>query len=464
MHAALKIPEIILLIFDALDRNFLVNTSLVCSTWAPFALSTRWRMTQIRLKDLIPRPREPSISAVDMDSPLLASWADLPLFSIKVQNLTIDTDMSHGEAERIKESLRGRAFLPNLRRVLVRYYPPHESIATLILGGSARIEALLLGSPNGGGLQPVEKWVQLLHPNAVRQFQFFIPVPSAPFDLARFHRLRDLEIYDVEEVVTLDYEWWPTLSGLRDLRTLILETKTIIRPPTTLSTITFPLLESLTIELLETGALWLLLHSTMPSLLELITRTQFLKGPEFCELMAHLKQHSPRLVNLSVNVGVDVTFLMGTSIPTALAGFRLQQLDLAGHVDTATVPEDRVTFILQEHWTKMLENLESFSLLVSFLDETEFGKADVPLATEDTLVAILKSANKLKRLAIEVDGFDTHSFLGKLEKEYGRVPALGLHYLKLGVTKANSDYKDIEEDLRSALPGLQNVDLELWYF
>ncbi|KAG8907773.1 hypothetical protein FRB99_002272 [Tulasnella sp. 403] len=466
MHTALKIPEILLLTFDALGFENLLNPSLVCSTWAPFALSITWEKKAIWLKNWIAR-LQPSISADDTDSrlseyPLPTSWADLLRFSLKVQNIFMDADISCEEAERIKKLLQGRPFFPNARKVYMWFYTPHESVATLLLDGSTRINTFACDIPEEGDMQPVEKWVQLLHPNAVRQFQFFIPVPSAPFDLTRFHRLRDLEIYDDKGLLdALDFAWWRTFAGLQALRRLILETKAIIPPTTMPSTTTFPHLQSLELKIAETSTLMLLLHSTMPLLLELSVREPMLKGPEFCELMSHLKQHSPLLENLRVKIMVDVPFLMGNSIPTTLADFQLKGLDLTGHIHTTTIPNDRVTFVLQDQWAKMLEPLEEFVLWITFLVETETGEAitDEPVATEDTLVAILKTAKKLKRLSVEIVEFETHSFIGKLEKEYGRVPVLGLYALTLAIDNTSSDFKDIEKDLRSAFPGLKIVNI-----
>ncbi|KAG8907774.1 hypothetical protein FRB99_002273 [Tulasnella sp. 403] len=469
MHSVLKTPEILLLIFDELDGpRLLVNPCLVCSTWAPFALSVTWKKNPIRLSKWIAR-LQPPIWVNNKDShivqplaeyPLPISWADLLRFSLKVHNLIMDAKISYDEEEGIKKLLQGRPFFPNLRKVRMKSYTRHESVFPLVLGGSTCIEAFILGSLRES--VDLQKWVGMLHPNAVRQFHFYLPLPSTPFDVTRFHCLQRLVLDDDSFKTALDYEWWPTFSRLQDLRTLVWKTHTIIPPTTVPSTITFPFLRSLSLEIPGKGTLVMLLHSAIPSLLELKIRQPMLEGPEFCELMAHLTRHSPLLENLEVNIEVEAAFLMGNSIPTTLAGFQLKGLELNGLIYTTTIPDDGATFVLQDKWAKMLETLESFALSVSYMDDTEDEETSIDyssVATEDTLVAILKVANRLKKLVIEVTDFETHRFIGKLEKEFGRVPILGLTHLMMGIDYTSSDLNDIEKDLRSIFPGLRSTEI-----
>ncbi|KAG8908065.1 hypothetical protein FRB99_000509 [Tulasnella sp. 403] len=180
--------------------------------------------------------------------------------------------------------------------------------------------------------------------------------------------------------------------------------------------------------------------------------------------MAHLKQHSPSLKIAALLM--NVAFLMGDSIPSSLAGFRLTDLRLPGYIGTAAVPKDLETFALQ-HWSTFLENLESPALFMSFVEDLrrprrrgDFLDVPVPIVREETPVVMLKCAKRLQNLNIEVNGFEMHSLAEKLEKA---VLVLGLRHPSLRVVSTTADPESIKEDLKGALPGLETVKVDMWH-
>ncbi|KAG8906543.1 hypothetical protein FRB99_006657 [Tulasnella sp. 403] len=373
--------------------------------------------------------------------------AEFIRFSQKIQKLALDGvyfkeefEFSEKEVEDIKSLLQGKPLLPNLREISF-YYAPLEETADMVLKGSSRIETFVADLPNKRHPPPVERWIRMLHPASVRRFKLYAPLPSIPIDFTRFQRLRHLELHDDDAM--LDYEWWLMLSRCQNLQTLDLDLKMMTHPHTAHSPVLFPSLYSFSIQFIHSITPWLLLHSIMPSLSHL-TVVDGLESWEFCDIMAHLKQHSPYLESLHADIRADATFLMGNSIPASLAGFQLKKFSLSGLVNIVSIPDDGESFVL-EHWATLLGDLNSFRLSVCY---QQFAGTPVailsPVATEETLVAILECVKGLKKLQIGMDEFETDRFMWRLQKEYGRMPViLGLDHLSVQVAKASTDVTNI---------------------
>ncbi|KAG8894767.1 hypothetical protein FRB99_001005 [Tulasnella sp. 403] len=446
MHAALKIPEILLLVFDALDTEWLTSTSLVCIPWSPLALLTKWRKSQISLWQLMELLQESSTST-----------DDFLLFSQKVQKLTIDTELSTRQAEWIKETLQDRVFLPNLRNLSISSRCTTECTATLFLEGCPRIEGFTVDLPNIDEVNLLEGMLKALRNAATfRHLDLTTSLPSTPRSFTQLNHLQYLRIYDRE--ATLDHAWWLMFSEYPDLRTLELSVQAIMHLSTTQPTVTtFPHLQFLTVYSRKPFLSSSLLYSTMPSLSEL-TVTHGLGGPEFCELMEYLKQHSPALQKLWVDVCDDAIFLMGDSIPSSLAGCQLKDLTLVGHADTSAVPRVGEPLLL-EHWATLVENIESFKLFVSFRDGFIKEPFGVPIVVDETPVMVLEVTKKSTGLDINVIGCRRQRIGRRILREYGRVPAVSFETPNIEMTMMASE--TIERALRSALPGYQTVHIEM---
>ncbi|KAG8900123.1 hypothetical protein FRB99_006219 [Tulasnella sp. 403] len=363
------------------------------------------------------------------------STADFLAFSHKIQKLLIDREfplpgddaafqeLSKQEIRDMNMLLQGRALLPNLRDIDYRN-PSFGDTVGMALETSSRIGT----------------------------FKAYIPTtphtPPPPPDRERLD-LRD------DGHTPASYGWWLMLSECKELRTLYLTLKLMPRLPVSHPRVSFHSLQSLTI--CSPSALWLLLHSTIPLLSELVVASNGMGSGGFSNLTGHLKQHSPYLKALSIPcLHVDSTFLMDDSIPALLADFKLRELSLRGVVDTTILPDDRKTFIL-EHWAPLLDNLDSFGFDLRFLI-----RGRISVATEETLVAILKCAKRLKQLRIAVDKFEPCRFVGRLEKECGRVPVPGLRYLRISVDESLLDRASAEEAPRNAFLGLRLGTAIVW--
>ncbi|KAG8888931.1 hypothetical protein FRB99_004042, partial [Tulasnella sp. 403] len=143
MHTALKIPELVLMVLDMIDPRLLRGISLVCSSWAPLALSTKWRKSLISFEKFIAifrridRPSSLAANKATSDypyhwigrkAPPPISWSEFTLFTHNIQRFVVDTayndngeileDLSESDIQDIKEHLQGQPLLPNLREVV----------------------------------------------------------------------------------------------------------------------------------------------------------------------------------------------------------------------------------------------------------------------------------------------------------------------------------------------------------
>ncbi|KAG8900606.1 hypothetical protein FRB99_005951 [Tulasnella sp. 403] len=441
MHPVLKIPEILLLIFDVLDPAVLKDVSLVCSSWAPLALSKKLENSPIQLHKLLSvfvltvRPLLSTATQASTSQNLSHvqstpnAFDNFLLFCHKIRKLAIKPplDLRARELQVLKTYLQGRALLPNLRDIRCQWVGSLGKTAGVVLGGSSRIQTftgfLMDNSPDNPSPTLTEKWAQLLHDRpSLWRLELHGALPVSPIDFTRFRRLQHLELGGSN---TISYEWWIMLSRCQDLHTLSLNAGTETLPTTWSSTVSFPYLKSLTIR----SPIGLLLHSTMP-LLSMLRMEEHMDSADLRTLTAHLKRHSPCLNALHTalrGIRVDSAFLTDGSIMVSLADLDLRDLSLSGIINPTAIPDDRSTFII-EHWARFLENLTSFTLSTSFQKPRH---ACVPVATEETLVAILKCAKRLTSLDIKIDEFDARRFVGRLEKEYGSVPELVLRHLTI---------------------------------
>ncbi|KAG8891491.1 hypothetical protein FRB99_003568 [Tulasnella sp. 403] len=190
-------------------------------------------------------------------------------------------------------------------------------------------------------------------------------------------------------------------------------------------------------------------------LLSMLRMEDHMESADLRILTAHLKQHSPCLNALHTALCVDSAFLTDDSIMVSLADLDLRDLSLSGIINITTIPDDSSTFII-EHWALLLENLTSFTLSTCF---RQWRPTRTPVATEETLVAILKCAKQLTSLNVMTDEFDACRFVGRLEEACGRVPVLVLRHLMIRqvVGRVPRDRNKGEALLWSAFPELQSV-------
>ncbi|KAG8906542.1 hypothetical protein FRB99_006656 [Tulasnella sp. 403] len=380
------------------------------------------------------------------------------LFSLKIQKLTIyDVDLrkeftdefSAREVQDIKLLLQGRPLFPNLREVWCRR-PFTGNTAAIVLGDCPRVEVFEAHFPDDA-TPPVQTWIEILHGTALLRSKLHTPLAFRPIDFTRFRHLQYVELRSEDAV--FDYEWWLMLSRCQELRILTLEFKTMTYPSTRNPPALFPVLQSFVIRSIQSVALWLLGRSMMP-LLSRLGVADLLDSQEFCDVMTHLKQHSPYLEVFHIFLRIDTAFLMGDMIPSSLANFKLKKLTLAGLVSTVAIPDDRATFV-SKNWAPLLEGLNGFCLLLSF--QQLATSSPIRIATEETLVAILKAAKELKSLYVAVDEFNTSRFLETLEREYGGIPTLRLDHFSVEAVNTSSDALVVKQELRSAFPDLRNI-------
>ncbi|KAG8899683.1 hypothetical protein FRB99_006502 [Tulasnella sp. 403] len=448
MDAALKIPEILLLIFEVLESGSLANASLVSSSWAPLALSIKWTKTLITLTQLVQAFRRarpltvindsqtsPACSQLDQGDPGYSrsiptasytrsmptaghmrpmSRTDFLAFSSKIQRFSVENALwsaatfSKEEIREIEELLQGRAFMPNLREVAFERRPNDET-AALLLGGGLRIETLEAGprySVESVAPYPVERWTQMLHRARLRRLKLYTKLPSDPVDLTQLRHLHHLDICN--EFSVADDKWWLTLAKCENLRTLNLNLDIIHLPATSHPTAFFPMLESLSISTKQPTALRLILYSSMPSLSALRV-VEGLESPDLGQLVTHLERESPYLDDLDLHVRADVPSLLGKAIPALLANLKLKKLALSSVVHIQSDPAHKEALPL-EYWVPLLAKLDSFCLSVFFTRQTRNGTpapCHTHIGTKETPVATVKCVNGWKRLHDKIKEYRT---------------------------------------------------------